>query len=164
MINKTLNFIEKFIPIKEAEAHCDVPCGIYDPSTAQIACLSVIRMIDLMIEHKDVQHTVDWHNKIGRYIAEKEKNAEIVKHEVRIIWGDFFKTAHFEKFPELHELTHNIMLLGSKARQEVNKEAALKLLDKVNRFAKIFWDAKGIETKRSVCMYAPSQEVVYPVL
>lgn len=121
-------------------------------------------MTDLINENKEVQHTVDWHNKIGRYIAEKDRHAELLKHEIRVIWGDFFKAPQFEKYPNLHELAHNIMLLGSKVRQEVNKEAALELLDKVNQFAKIFWDIKGIETKKAVSPYAPSQEVIYPVL
>jgi nickel superoxide dismutase len=121
-------------------------------------------MTDLINDHSTVKHSVDWHNEVSRYIAEKERHAAIVKHEIRIIWGDFFKAAQFEKYPELHELTHSIMLLGSKARQEVNKDAALELLEKVNRFAEIFWEIKGIVTKKSVCPYPPALAVVYPAL
>jgi nickel superoxide dismutase len=164
MRNKTVQIIERIFPVTEVQAHCDIPCGIYDPHHAQVACLTVIRMIDRITEHKEVEHSVDWHNEVSRYIAQKEEHAEIVKHEVRVIWGDYFKTPQFEKYPELHELTHSIMLLGSKAKQEVDKEAALQLLEKLNRFSEIFWETKGIATKRAVCPYPPSLEVVYPQL
>ena len=164
MLDKTLNFLESIIPVKEVRAHCDIPCGIYDPGHALVACLTVIRMTDLINDHKDVRHSVGWHNEVSRYIAEKERHAAIVKHEIRIIWGDFFKAPQFEKYPELHELTHSIMRLSSKTRQEVNKDAALQLLDKVNRFAEIFWEVKGIPTQKAVCPYLPSLETVYPQL
>lgn len=164
MLKKVIQVIEKASPIQEVQAHCDIPCGIYDPSHAIIGALTVIRMTDLINDHKDVQNNVGWHNEVSRYIAEKERHAAIVKHEIRIIWGDFFKAPQFEKYPELHELTHSIMLLGSKARQEVNRDAAVQLLDKVNRFAEIFWEIKGKTTKKVVCPYPPALEVVYPNL
>jgi len=164
MLYNILNVVNKITHVKEVQAHCDIPCGIYDPSNAIIGSLTIIRMTDLINDHSDVKHSVDWHNEVSRYIAEKERHAAIVKHEIRIIWGDFFKAPQFEKYPELHELTHSIMLLGSKARQEVNKDAALQLLEKVNRFAEIFWEIKGIATKKSVCPYPPALAVIYPEL
>lgn len=164
MLNKIISIIEKVSPIKEVQAHCDIPCGIYDPSQAIISALTVIRMTDLINDHKDVQHSVSWHNEVSRYIAEKDRHAENVKHEIRIIWGDFFKAPQFEKYPELHTLTHSIMMLGSTARQQVNRDAAVELLDKVNRFAEIFWEIKGKTTKKVVSPYAPAMEVVYPEL
>ena len=164
MRNKTFDFLEKVLPVQEVKAHCDIPCGIYDPGHALVSCLTVVRMTDFINEHREAEHTVEWYNEVSRYIAEKERHAEIVKHEIRVIWGDFFKAPHFEKHPELHELTHNIMLLGSKAKQEVNKEAALELLENVNRFAEIFWELKSVATKRVVSPYPPALEVVYPVL
>lgn len=164
MLYKALGYLEKVIPVEEVKAHCDIPCKIYDPGHALVSSLTVIRMIDLIEENKETEKDITWHNKMSRYIAEKEKHAEIVKHEIRIIWGDFFKAPQFEKYPQLHELTHTIMLLGSKARQEVSKDAALELLANVNKFAEIFWEIKGIKTKRAICPYPPSQEVVYPVM
>ncbi len=164
ILNKILNIFEKIMPINEVQAHCDIPCGIYDPGHALVACITVIRMTDLINNHKDVKHSVYWHNEVSRYIAEKERHAAIAKHEIRVIWGDFFKAPQFEQYPELHELTHSIMLLGSKARQEVNREAALELLDKVNRFTEIFWEIKGVATKKAVCPYPPAVKVVYPQL
>lgn len=164
MRSKVLQTLGRILPVTEVHAHCDIPCGIYDPYHALVACLTVIRMTDLINDHKEVKHSVNRHNEVSRYIAEKERHASIVKHEIRIIWGDFFKAPQFEKYPELHELTHGIMLFGSKVRQEVNKGAALQLLEKVNRFAEIFWEVKGVATKKVVCPYPPSQKVIYPQL
>ena len=86
---------------------------------------------------------------MSRYIAVKEEHAEKVKQDVRVIWGDYFKPQHIEQYPELHALTHEIMSLGSKCRQTVDRETALKLVDKLNRFAEIFWATKGVAVKRA---------------
>ena len=74
------------------------------------------------------------------------------------------KAEHAEKFPELPALVDKIMKLGSKARQTTDRAVALELLTAVNRFAEIFWEIKGIATKKAKAPYAPAEEVVYPVL
>ena len=112
MIHKLLDaFVQD-----EAQAHCDIPCGIYDPHLAQVAALTVIRMDDLMADlvaaHKE--HDAEFMNSMGRYVAVKEEHAELCKREIRVIFGDYFKKEHIEKYPELPELTHKIFQLGSK--------------------------------------------------
>jgi nickel superoxide dismutase len=164
VLHKALTALDAVRPFGVASAHCDIPCKIYDPMPAQIAALTVIRMIDLIEEVKDAEKAIGWHNRIARLVAEKEKQGFLVKEEIRIIWGDFFKAPQFEKHPELHELTHGIMMLASMSKQEVDREAATQLLDRVNRFAEIFWEIKGVETYRATCPYPPSLEVVYPRL
>lgn len=154
----------KNIELEEASAHCDIPCGIYDPSKAIQAALTVVRMTNLLVEHKEVKSDLQWYNEVGRYIASKEEHAEMVKHEVRVIWGDFFKQPQFEKYPDLHALTHSIMLLGSKVKQNVSIAEARELLIKVNQFATIFWEVKGKEVNVIKAPYAPFEPVVYPVL
>lgn len=165
MLFKLLNQVDKAVSFERVSAHCDVPCGIYDPSTAQLAALTVIRSVDQLneLDAKDSLSLND-HANFGRIVATKEEHGIKVKEEIRIIWGDFIKQPQLDAYPELHELTHNIMLAGSKAKQHVDKDAALDLLDKVNRFAEIFWEIKGVKTYRAVCPYAPSVEVVYPDL
>lgn len=152
--------------IQTANAHCDVPCGIYDPITAQIAALTVVRMIDLMndLEAKGGDKGKDYQNSMSRYVAVKEEHAEKAKHDVRVIWGDYIKAQHLEKFPELHGLTHQIMQFGSKSRQTVDREAAVSFVENINKFAEIFWATKGVATKRAKAPYAPALEVVYPEL
>ncbi len=147
--------------IESVKAHCDVPCGIYDPIVAQIAALSVIRMVDLMndLEKSD---NLEYVNTISRHILVKESEAEKVKNEVRIIWGDFIKPSHIEKYPQIHSIVHNIMMLGSANRQGVSKDKACELLDEVNKFAEIFWEIKGVSTKKVNANYLPNKEIVIP--
>ncbi|QKJ23566.1 superoxide dismutase, Ni [Poseidonibacter lekithochrous] len=147
--------------IEIANAHCDVPCGIYDPISAQIAALSVIRMIDLMsaLQKND---SLEYINTITRHISVKEEEAEKVKHEIRIIWGDFIKPPQIEQYPEIHTIVHNIMMLGSANRQHVSRDKAIELLEAVNKFAEIFWEIKGVEIKKVKANYLPNEEIVIP--
>lgn len=158
---KLMKVLDKMMKIEEVSAHCDVPCGIYDPITAQIAALTVVRMMDQIAENESAEQTTASKNKMARLVATKEEHAEKVKHEIRVIWGDFIKDEHLEKYPNLHELTHQIMKLGGKSKQGVNREDAVALLEKVNEFAKIFWEIKGVETFTSNAPYAPNLPVVY---
>lgn len=144
------------------KAHCDVPCGIYDPISAQLAALSVIRMIDLM-EGLEKSDSIEYVNTISRHVAVKEEEAEKVKHEIRIIWGDFIKAPMIEKYPNVHELVHKIMALGSVNRQHVSRAKAIDLLDAVNEFAEIFWTLKEVETKKVKALYFPNETIVVPV-
>lgn len=166
MLYQWMELLDKKIGFTRAKAHCDIPCGIYDPIIPQIAALTVVRMIDLMAAYdKDhAEKDIPYHNAMSRYIAVKEEHAEKVKQEVRVIWGDYFKQNHIDQYPELHALTHEIMALGSKCRQSVDRETALKLVDKLNRFAEIFWATKNVAVKRAKSPYAPTLELVYPNL
>lgn len=146
-----------------AQAHCDIPCGIYDPIVAQIAALSVVRMVD-QINALDNTSDAAYINTLSRYIAVKESEAIKCKEEIRIIWGDFIKPPHVEKYPTIHTLVHTIMALGGAAKQHVSREKAMALLDAVNEFALIFWEIKGVTTKRAKAPYLPNEELVYPVL
>lgn len=150
-------------PMETVQAHCDVPCGIYDPIVAQIDALTVVRMVDLIeAESQDAQKpSMEQRNKFARLTYTKEVHAEKCKHEIRVIWGDFIKAAHVEKHPELHSLVHEIMQLGSENKQHVSREAAVRLLDKVNAFAEIFWAIKGEATVKAKAPYAPNLELVY---
>lgn len=162
MIYKVLHRLDKKVKFEEAKAHCDIPCGIYDPIVAQISALTVVRMMDLMagLEGEGVAYD----NSMSRYIASKEEHAEQAKHEVRVIWGDFMKPEHAEKYPELNDLVQNIMKLGGKARQTADREAGVAFVDAINQFAEIFWAIKGVETKKAKAPYAPALEMVYPNL
>jgi nickel superoxide dismutase len=147
---------------REVKAHCDVPCGIYDPIVAQIAALSVIRMVDLMNTAEGTG--TDYHNDMARYVAVKEAEAIKCKEEIRIIWGDFIKPPQITEYPEIHTLVHNIMMLGGAAKQHTSRDKAMELLAEVNKFSEIFWKIKGVKTKVAKSPYAPNENVVYPVL
>ena len=164
-LTKALSKLDQLFKFDTVSAHCDIPCKIYDPSTAQIAVLTMIRMVDLLEElnAKDTLTPND-HAQFSRLVAQKEEHGHKVKEEIRVIWGDYIKAPQLEKFPELHELAHSIMLTASKAKQHIDKDATLDLLAKVNRFAEIFWETKGVATFTADCPYPPAQPVVYPKL
>ena len=166
MLHSLIESLDKLAQFDRADAHCDVPCGIYDPHQALISALTVIRMIDLMAELAVAHPAQDqeYLNTFTRYVAVKEEHAEGLKREVRVIFGDYFKKEHVDKYPELPTLFHKILQLGSKVRQTTSRAAAMELLGLVNRFAEIFWETKGIATKKVKAPYKPGEEVVYPVL
>ncbi len=165
MIYKLIERLDKAFNFEQARAHCDVPCGIYDPIVAQINALTVVRMVDLMNElEAKGDKGVAYQNSMSRYIAVKEEHAEKAKHEIRVIWGDFLKAQALEPYPNAHDLVHKIMQLGSKSRQTADREAAVAFVEAINEFAEMFWAVKGVATKRARAPYAPALEMVYPAL
>lgn len=166
MIYKIIEEFDKRFKLELARAHCDIPCGIYDPITAQIAALTVVRMIDLMsdLDAKQGEKNADYQNSMSRYVAVKEEHAEKAKHDIRVIWGDYVKPQHLDKYPDLPGLVHKIMQLGSKSRQTTDRETAVQFVEAINQFAEIFWETKSIATKRAKAPYAPALEMVYPDL
>jgi nickel superoxide dismutase len=161
---KTFALINRLFPQEDAFAHCDIPCGIYDPHYAQVAALSVLRMVQLIEAMEapamDKGARDKYMHALARYTKVKDDHAELVKHEVRIIRGDFFKADNSPK--DLGEIVDNIMKTASKARQNIDKEAAEQLLDLVNKFAEAFWAAKKVETKRQPSNQAAGGEFVVP--
>jgi len=165
MFHKLVTKLDKKLNFSTVSAHCDIPCKIYDPSAAQIAVLTMIRMVDLLEEltQKD-SLTANEQAQFSRLVAQKEEHGLKAKAEICVIWGDYIKQPQLDQFPQLHELVHSIMLTASKAKQQIDKAATLDLLDKVNQFADIFWQSKGVATFTATCPYPPAQTVVYPIL
>jgi nickel superoxide dismutase len=165
MLYNIIAKMDKKFNFRVLAGHCDIPCKIYDPISAQIAVLTMIRMVDLLEELKAKESlTLDQQAQFSRLVAQKEEHGIKVKAEVNVIWGDYIKAPQLSQYPELHELVHNIMLASSQAKQHISKDAALDLLALVNRFAEIFWATKGVDTYSAVCPYPPAQAIVYPKL
>ena len=151
--------------VDRAEAHCDIPCGIYDPGPALIAAVSVVRLMDIM--HEGVGERADpaaLHNFLARCTLRKEEEAEKVKQEIRVIWGDYFKGPLLEQHPDIHGLVHSIMQKASACKQDVHRDDGLALVELVNQFTEIFWKTKGKNTQRFAAPYPPGLPVVYPDL
>ena len=168
ILSRVVAVLNRLLPAEEAFAHCDIPCGIYDPHPAQIAAQTVLRMNQLIdqLQHPPAgagkgQHDA-YMNSLARYIAVKEQHAELCKRELLIIWGDYFKPEHLEKFPDLHTTFWNTIKLASKNRQEVNMQAAQDLLASVQKVAEIFWASKGASVRRQPSLQTVGGEVVYP--
>jgi nickel superoxide dismutase len=141
MIMKHLNAII-------ASAHCDIPCGIYEPTLAKIAGKTVARMIQQINELKlppDVQDAhamVAYMNSISRRIKVKEEHAEVCKKELEILWSDFFKPEHLENYPDLHTVFWSAIKLASKCKQDSLQEDAENLLEIIDNIARIFYEIK----------------------
>ena len=164
MFHKLIQKMDSVVGLPTASAHCDIPCKIYDPSTAIIAALSVIRLMDIMEETSAKEDSLGKTNTLARCVLRKEEEAEKVKHEVRILWGDYFKAPHVEKHPQIHDVVHQIMQKGSACKQETHRADGEALLELVNQLAEIFWATKGQECERKTCPYPPSLPVVHPKL
>lgn len=132
--------IRAITPTTIAHAHCDIPCGIYDPHAALLAAATVAKMVEL-INRLDIHDPGDHHHFV-RCIAVKERYAEEVKHEVQVIWSDYFKPEHLEQYPDLHAKVWNLLKLASKNKRTVDPEAAAQLQAAVKEFADIFWATK----------------------
>jgi nickel superoxide dismutase len=163
---KLLRIIDSIFKPSIAYAHCDVPCGIYDPHEVQMSAHTVIRMTsmlsDLKLDSEKVEDRKKFVHQVSRLTKVKEEHAELVKHQIRIIWGDYFKPEHLEKYKDLHNLVFKIMKSASKVKQEINLEAAQELLASVQKFAEIFWETKGRETVRVKSGYPTDGEIVLP--
>tara|TARA_X000000368_G_scaffold356600_1_gene298698 strand:- start:347 stop:811 length:465 start_codon:yes stop_codon:yes gene_type:complete len=150
--------------IKDVSAHCDIPCAVYDPGVAQYAALSVVRFLDLIGEMPDNIETKKDLAHLSRLVQQKEEHAIEVKDAVRTIWGDYFKEAQMEKFPEIHDLTHSIMMVASKCKQDIDRQNGIDLVEKVNRFAEIFWATKDVQTETKKSLNPPHMDIIVPVL
>ena len=126
-----------FAPTIEVAAHCDLPCGVYDPAQARIEAQSVRAIIEKAAASDDEEFKV-------RSILIKEERSELVKHHLWVLWTDYFKAPHFEKYPQLHTLFNEATKLagatGTKGSSDVAK--ADELLAKIDQIAEIFWETK----------------------
>ena len=127
--------------IKTVEAHCDLPCGIYETDTVTHAAATVKRMIE-KIEQIGELDSPEKYNSFVRAVTIKETHAQRVKDQLYMLWSDYFKPEHLEAFPDLHEKVWLTVKQASKARQSVSMEEADKLIDMVHDFAHLFADSR----------------------
>ena len=137
---KIISVLKKVSPVVDVNAHCDIPCGIYDPITAKIGAQTVLKM-SVRIEALDSSDDV---NTFSRYVAVKEEHAQSVKNELNILWSDYFKPEHLADHPNLHDLFWNANKLAGANKQGVSSDSAKQLVDAVDGIAKIFWQTKGV--------------------
>jgi nickel superoxide dismutase len=122
----------------EVSAHCDLPCGIYDPAQARIEAESVKAIIGKY-------HASDDEAFKTRAVLIKEQRSDLVKHHLWVLWTDYFKPPHFEKYPQLHALFNEATKLAgaSGTKGSMDEAVADQLLGKIDEIAKIFWETKA---------------------
>lgn len=125
-------------PTTVVSAHCDLPCGVYDPAQARIEAQSVKAMQEKYVGSSDEVFRT-------RALIIIDERATLVKHHLAVLWHDYFTAEHFEKYPNLHALVNDtIKLAGGKgAKQEIDPANGQKLLDGIDEIAAIFWETKG---------------------
>ena len=141
MLRSVKRLAGRLSPFGVAHAHCDIPCGIYDPHDAIQAAQTCIRMTELILETEDVS-SLGARNNLIRYVAAKEEHAKKAKDDILIIWTDYFKPEHLEQYPNLHELVWNACKLGSQVKQNVDMDAAEAFKASLEEIGKIFWETK----------------------
>jgi len=124
----------KLLFIKPVHAHCDLPCGVYDPAQARIEAESVLAIMKKYDSLDDLGKT--------RAIFIKEQRAELVKNHLWVLWTDYFKPEHLEKYPNLHDLFWKATKQAGECKHHNEPEEGQKLLDQIDEIAKIFWETK----------------------
>ncbi|GAA4419933.1 superoxide dismutase, Ni [Actinokineospora soli] len=126
-----------FSPRLEATAHCDLPCGVYDPAQARIEAESVKAIQEKYQQNEDPEFRT-------RAVLIAEQRSDLVKHHLWVLWTDYFKPPHFEKYPQLHDLfnraTKAAGASGTKGSMDPATGAAL--LELIAEIDKIFWETK----------------------
>ena len=124
-------------PTLDVSAHCDLPCGVYDPAQARIEAESIKMIIKKVADNPDPDFRT-------RAILIKEQRSELVKHHLWVLWTDYFKQPHFEKYPHLHTLFNETTKLAgaSGAKGTFDEDVADQLLAKIDEIAEIFWETK----------------------
>jgi nickel superoxide dismutase len=124
----------KLFSVKPVYAHCDLPCGVYDPAQAKIEAQSV----------KAIMEKYDGFDEVGkiRAIFIKEERAELVKRHLWVLWTDYFKPEHVEKYPNLHDLFWKATKQAGECKHHLEVAEADKLLSMIDEIAVIFWATK----------------------
>ena len=122
----------------EATAHCDLPCGVYDPAQARIEAESVKAIQEKYQANEDPAFRT-------RAILIKEQRSDLVKHHLWVLWTDYFKPPHFEKYPQLHDLFNKATKQAGAAGGKGSMDPAQgqELLDSIAEIDRIFWETKA---------------------
>ena len=144
-------------PISDVEAHCDGPCGVYDPAAARITAEAVVSMTKKIValqvpDASDAGAMAAYLNTLSRYVAIKEEQAHLAKEELLVLWTDYFKPHHLEAYPQLHTTFWTAAKLCSAVKVEVSTQHAQELMDAIKEIHTIFWATKG----RDVAWYTAS--------
>lgn len=124
----------KLFTVKPVYAHCDLPCGVYDPAQAQVEARSVHEIQKKMANFEGDDRV--------RALFIKEERAELVKHHLMVLWADYFKPEHLEKYPDLHDKFWKAIKQASECKHHSEPEEGQKLLDMIDDIAAIFAETK----------------------
>ena len=145
--------VDRLFGIEPLYAHCDVPCGIYDPHLAAVAAKTVYTMdkkltdLPLPGSSASAQEQLEHRNTIVRMVQTKEAHSQLCKQELLILWTDYFKPEHLSMFPDLHETFWKAAKLCSYNKQHVDLAKSQELMDVVANISDIFNKAEAAKKK-----------------
>ena len=140
LLNHLFGLVDHRHPAQTVSAHCDGPCGVYDPASARIAGEAVLAMTKKLLDLD--MSSEGAHNTYTRFVKIKEEQAEDVKRELNILWHDYFKPNHLETFPDLHTTFWNAAKQASACKTSVDLEAANELMTQIQSIHEMFWKSK----------------------
>lgn len=148
MLKTIATLIKNYSPAEAVSAHCDGPCGVYDPASARVTAEAVVSMTKKILALEapaagDAAAAVAYNNTMSRYIAIKEEQAQATKEDLLILWTDYFKPVHLESYPDLHDTFWKAAKLCSACKVEVSQQHADELMAAVEKIHGIFWATKG---------------------
>ncbi|MBI3984359.1 MAG: superoxide dismutase, Ni [Candidatus Levybacteria bacterium] len=152
-------FLDKLLLENIVLAHCDIPCGIYDPHNAQIGAHTVIRMTQMLQDLKREDEVKAEHD-IARLTHVKEEHGHLVEDELGTLENDYFKPEHFQAHPNLKDLLEKAVKLSIKVRQNIDMESAKELLETVLLISEIFYKTKNVTPVRVKSVYPTEGEIV----
>ena len=129
-----------------AHAHCDLYCGVYDPAQAKIEALSCVKTAQKYHDSDDDAFRT-------RCVFIKEQRAEETKHHLMVLWADFFSPAHFEEFPQLHQLFWNAIHQAGEVKKSMDPAVGEQLVAYIDEIADVFWQT---EKAKGMGVYPPS--------
>ena len=139
--SRLLTLLDRVAPPLEVSAHCDVPCGVYDPEQARIEAESCLKIIQKYADSDDEVFR-------ARCIGIKEERADIAKHHIYVLWSDYFKPPHVEQFSDLHDVCWQAAKQCSEVKHSMDADAAQKLLDLIDRIEEMWKATGGADTTR----------------
>ena len=159
-------FLDKLLSPKTASAHCDIPCGIYDPHQAQVAAHTIIRMNQLIQEvsvsrpEPPFEERKKIISEVSRLTHVKEEHGQLVEEELGTLQNDYFKPEHFKTHQNLKELLEKAVKLSINVRQNIDMEAAKELLETVLQISEIFYKSKNVTPVRVKSVYPTELDIV----
>jgi nickel superoxide dismutase len=148
----TMNLERILAPRTVVRAHCDLPCGIYDPEQARIEAESCVRIMEKLQDENDPTFRM-------RAIAIKEERADLAKHHLDVLWHDYFKPEHEAKVPELHELFWKAAKQVSAVKAATDPAVGKKLLGMIDQIEQA-WVVTGGPAKTRIKERRPAAEPV----
>lgn len=134
-VSRLIGLADRVATPATVHAHCDLPCGVYDPAQARIEAESVKGCIEKFNGSDDQVFKT-------RAVQIKEERAELVKHHLWVLWTDYFKPDHLAKYPQLHELFWKATKAAGDAKKSTDVKVADDLLAQIAEIDKIFWETK----------------------